>query len=105
MPCRRQPAHLGRATGWLFGRATGAIAPYDADLPAEARVYESVPIQAALWSLENAVNDWTRALYLAIEEDTALVHPERGSQTVLDVARTKVQDAHHHEWDIRRCLR
>jgi hypothetical protein len=93
-----------RLAGYSAG-ATGELAPYDGDLLAEARVYERVPIQAALWSLESAVNDWKRALDLAIEEDIVLVHPERGRQTVLDVARTNAHDAHHHEWDIRRCLR
>lgn len=92
-----------RLAGYALG-ATGEVASYDGDLLARARVYEGVPIQAALWSLQRAVDDWREALRLAVDEDVVLVHPERGQQTALDIARTNAHDAHHHEWDIRRSL-
>jgi len=41
---------------------------------------------------------------LAQDNDVVLLHPERGDQTAIDVARTNAHDAFHHEWDIRRSL-
>jgi hypothetical protein len=77
---------------------------YDQDLLAEARSYEQVSIEGALWSLERAVRDWQDAVELATKAGVVLSHPERGDQTVLDVSRNNAHDAYHHRWDIERSL-
>jgi hypothetical protein len=91
----------------LAGAALGSmssVSPYDGDLLARARAYEGVPLQGALWSLGRAVEDWKAAILLAMERNAVLQHPERGPQTVEDVALTNAHDAHHHVWDIRRSM-
>ncbi len=92
-----------RLAGFALG-ATGQVANYDGDLLARARAYEGVPIQASLWSLQRASDDWTEAFSLAVDKRVVLLHPERGEQSTLDVARTNAHDTHHHEWDIRRSV-
>jgi hypothetical protein len=92
-----------RLAGFALG-ATGDVAIYDNDLLAQARAYESVPIQASLWSLGRASYDWMEAFSLAVDKGVVLLHPERGEQSTLDVARSNAHDVHHHEWDIRRSL-
>jgi hypothetical protein len=42
------------------------------------------------------------AVWLAAERNVVLQHPERGPQTVQDVALTNAHDAYHHVWDIER---
>ena len=90
-----------RLAGVALG-AFGRVSGYDADLLARARDYDGIPIEASLWSLERAADDWTRAFRLAVEGGVVMVHAERGEQTVLDVARTNAHDAYHHQWDISR---
>jgi hypothetical protein len=92
-----------RLAGFALG-ATGQVANYDGDLLARARAYEDVPIQASLWSLRRAAHDWTEAFSLAVDRRVVLLHPERGEQSTLDVARNNAHDTHHHEWDVRRSL-
>lgn len=84
--------------------ATGPVAPYDENDLARARAYHAIPIEGALWSLGRAAADWTEAMAMAHERGVVLVHPERGEQDVLDVARMNAHDAHHHQWDILRSL-
>lgn len=89
----------------LAGAALGSTTPvssYDGDLLARARVYDGVPVEGALWSLGRAVADWKAAVLLAAERNVVLQHPERGRQTVEDVALNNAHDAHHHIWDIER---
>ncbi len=91
----------------LTGAALGGrrdVRGYDGDLLAQARVYEGVPIEGALWSLRRAAAAWGEAFRLAQEHGVVLLHPDRGDQTAVDVARTNAHDAFHHEWDIRRSL-
>jgi hypothetical protein len=91
----------------LAGAALGGsrnITGYDSDLLAEARVYERIPLEGALWSLGHAVREWRDAVAMATRSSVMLVHPDRGELTVLDVARANAHDAHHHEYDIRRSL-
>lgn len=90
-----------RLAGTALG-STRPVSPYDGDLLARARSYEGVPIEGAMWSLGRAVEDWKAAVRLAAERNVVLQHPERGRQTVEDVAFTNAHDAHHHVWDIRR---
>jgi hypothetical protein len=92
-----------RLAGSALG-ASGQVANYDGDLLARARAYEGVPIQASLWSLQRASGDWVEAFGHAVDKKVVLLHPERGEQSTLDVARSNAHDVHHHEWDIRRTL-
>ncbi len=68
------------------------------------RDYDGVPIQASLWSLRRTSDDWVEAFRLAVLKDVVFLHPDRGEQSTLDVARGNAHDTHHHEWDIRRSL-
>jgi hypothetical protein len=90
-----------RMAGAALGGDT-SVAGYDNDLLATARVYESVSIEGALWSLRRAAEEWAEAFAMAMEKDVVFIHRDRGEQTLTDVARTNAHDAFHHEWDIRR---
>jgi hypothetical protein len=80
------------------------VAPYDESLLAVARDYEGVALQAALWSLEQAVGQWQLAVADAGAAGVGLVHPDRGEQSLVDVVRSNAHDARHHQWDIQRSL-
>lgn len=80
------------------------IAPYDADLLAQARRYDEVPIEGALWSLEAAARTWSEAVGAAKRSRASLEHPERGQLPVSSIVRTNCHDAHHHAWDIERSI-
>ena len=91
----------------LAGRAAGddrPVARYDQDLLAEARHYPEISLAGALWSLERAAGDWTRAVGLSEPAAVTLVHPDRGPQSLLDVARSNAHDTDHHGWDLGRIL-
>jgi hypothetical protein len=91
----------------LAGLAAGdnrPVARYDQDLLAEARRYREISLAGALWSLDRASTDWTRAVLLAEATGVTLVHPDRGAQSLLDVARSNAHDSCHHGWDVRRTL-
>jgi len=89
-----------RLAGIALG-APNAVASYDENLLARARVYEGIALKAAMWSLDRAVADWGDAARLATEKQVVLVHPECGEQTLLDVVRSNAHDAYHHGWDIK----
>lgn len=84
--------------------ASGSVAPYDQDLLAQARQYQAVPVEGALWPLRRAVSDWSEAVALAAQHNVVLHHAEQGQLTVLDVARSNAHDAHHHRRDIERSI-
>lgn len=91
----------------LAGVALGGerqVGAYDQGLLAQARSYEHVPIEGALWSLEHSVRDWVEAVALTSKPGVVLYHPERGDQTLEDVCRNNAHDANHHRWDIERSL-
>jgi len=91
----------------LIGVARGAspeVGAYDEHELADARHYERIPLPAALWSLTRAVTDWQEAVAEAGRIGVVLVHPHRGSQTVVDVATANAHDTFHHRWDIERSL-
>jgi len=91
----------------LAGAARGSsaeIVPYDSDLLARARRYESIALEAALWSLGRASMEWVEAMEMARIDGSMLMHPDRGTLTVNDVVMTNAHDAFHHAWDISRIL-
>lgn len=85
--------------------ASSVVASYDEGLLAVARAYEGIAIEAAMWSLERAVEEWKRAVEEASVTDIVLVHPDRGQQSLVDVVRSNAHDAFHHQWDIQRSIR
>jgi hypothetical protein len=92
----------------LIGVARGAapeVGGYDENELARARGYERIPLEPALWSLGMAVEQWLIAVAEARRTQGVLLHPERGRQTVLDVAQSNLHDARHHQWDIATTLR
>ena len=91
----------------LRGVALGAprrVGSYDESGLAVARNYETIPLQAAMWSLQLSVAEWLKAIGSAPPKGTVLVHPERGEMDLLDVVTANTHDAHHHLWDIARTL-
>lgn len=89
----------------LVGASAGGsieVGTYDTELLAKARSYERVPLQGALWSLGRAAEDWTAVVIEAQQREIVANHPDRGEQTVLDIARNNTHDAVHHAWDIER---
>jgi hypothetical protein len=89
----------------LAGIAAGGppeVGLYDDNLLAQARQYEMVPLEAALWSLEQSIASWQLGVEQAAAADVVLVHPEYGEQTVDEVVRSNAHDTAHHLWDIRR---
>ncbi|MGH9229448.1 MAG: DinB family protein [Acidimicrobiales bacterium] len=103
-------AHIGdnlriwaeRLAGIALGGPT-AVASYDENALASARVYEDIGLPGALWTLRRSTRDWLKAVDLAAP-DLEMTHPERGVIQLEDVIRTNVHDALHHEWDIKRSL-
>lgn len=96
---------------WAEGLAAGAMCSaevsvpgYDPDLLAEARRYDRIAPEAALWSLERAADAWSDAVTVALERQVVLRHAARGAQRAEDVARNNAHDAFHHVWDIQRIL-
>jgi len=92
-----------RLAGLALGDPEG-VAPYDQDLLAQARRYDGISLDGALWSLDRAANDWKEAVVLADRVGITLVHPDRGEQALVDVVRSNAHDVYHHRWDIRKIL-
>jgi hypothetical protein len=91
----------------LAGLAAGAgrpVAPFDQDDLARARRYDEIALPGALWSLQRAVGDWTDAVDLAQRAGVTLTHPDRGTQSLLDVVRTNAHDTAHHRFDVQRII-
>jgi uncharacterized damage-inducible protein DinB len=84
--------------------STAPLVPYDSDGLSQARAYDRLPLEGALWSLERAEQDWSAAVTLAERVNAAVLHPDRGKQTVEEVVRGNVHDAIHHLWDIERSI-
>lgn len=83
---------------------TAQIGEYDDNLLAQARAYEQMPLEGALWSLGKAVDCWEESVAAADAKMVVLNHPVRGKLSVLDVVRSNCHDVVHHEWDIGRSL-
>jgi hypothetical protein len=77
---------------------------YDDNLLAKARRYDAIPLQEALLSLRQSVDDWLRAVAASDRHGTVLVHPDRGPLGLNDVVHSNSHDAFHHQWDIERIL-
>jgi hypothetical protein len=88
----------------VAGGGPSRIGAYDENQLASARNYPSISLPAALWSLERSVEDWQGAVDRSDASGIVLVHPERGGQTLTDVAVSNAHDAEHHRWDIERSL-
>lgn len=80
------------------------LASYDDRLLAQARAYEQMPLEAALWSLRQSVECWEESVAAADEASVVLDHPARGQLTVLEIVRSNCHDVVHHEWDIQRSI-
>ncbi len=91
----------------LQGVTLGAslrVGSYDENELAVARNYETIPLQAAMWSLQLSVTEWHKAIAAARRKGTVVIHPERGEMDLLDVVVANTHDAQHHLWDIERTL-
>jgi hypothetical protein len=88
----------------LAGIARGApptVGGYDEGALGRARGYGTIPLESALWSLGRSVADWLEVVGAARDGGTVLIHPERGEQSLGDVARSNAHDTFHHRWDIQ----
>lgn len=80
------------------------VGGYDEMALARARNYPNIPLPAALWSLRRSVDEWLLAVDRSEPTGVVLIHPERGAQTLAEVAASNAHDAEHHRWDIERSL-
>ncbi len=97
-----------RLQGVLRGR-TREVGVYDENRLAEVRGYDDIDVQAALWSLTRAADAWCVTVREGREreksgEPVTIIHPERGEQKLVEVARANCHDATHHHWDIGRIV-
>jgi hypothetical protein len=88
-----------RVAGASLG-STEPIASYDEDALGVARDYGHIPLVAARWSLERAVNDWSEAR--SLEPQLPLQHPFLGELGAATVERIMGHEAVHHLADLRR---
>jgi len=86
------------------GRGSHVVGGYDERVLADARNYKSLPIEAALWSLNRSVGDWLTAVEDTPKTGVIMIHPDRGELELSDVVLSNTHDARHHEWDIKRTL-
>jgi hypothetical protein len=92
----------------LIAVARGAdahVVPYDDNLLAEARRYNDIALQGAIWSLRIAVASWLSAVEEARAAGIVVLHSERGTMDVSDVVASNAHDSYHHRWDLTRILR
>ena len=92
----------------LVAVARGAdphVVPYDPDLLAEARHYNEVALQGAIWSLRIAIANWLTAVEEADPARVVMLHSVRGAMELSDVVTSNAHDAFHHRWDLARILR
>jgi hypothetical protein len=92
----------------MAGAAAGGEPPVfdqpNQDELSELRMYEKVPIEGALWSLDSVLAPYVAAYLAAAATHVELPHPVRGTQVAIDVLRGNVHDAHHHAWDLGRIV-
>jgi hypothetical protein len=97
-----------RLQGVVWG-TTREVMSYDENRLAEVRGYDAIDLQAALCSLTRACDDWCVTVVEAPGREEAgewvtLIHPERGEQKLVEVARANCHDAAHHQWDVGRIV-
>ena len=92
-----------RLSGVLNGAASQVVA-YDENDLAAARRYESLPVEAALWSIGTSMRDWTDAVRRAQAAGIVLHHPERGTLRIDAIIRANAHDGLHHLWDVQRSV-
>jgi hypothetical protein len=80
------------------------VGNYDENKLADARNYEDIPIQAAMWSLTRSVDDWLSSVEATPSSGVVLAHSVRGELTLSDVVLSNAHDALHHQWDIERTV-
>jgi hypothetical protein len=91
----------------LVAVARGAdehVVPYDPDLLAEARHYNEIALQGAIWSFRIAVAHWLAAVEEAEPAGVVMLHSERGAMELADVVASNAHDVFHHCWDLARIL-
>ena len=92
----------------LLAVARGAdphVSPYDPDLLAEARHYNEVALEGAIWSFRIAVLNWLTAVEEAEPAGVVMLHSVRGAMELSDVLASNAHDVSHHLWDLTRILR
>ncbi len=97
-----------RLQGVLRG-GSNEVGSYDESHLAEVRGYDAIDLRAALWSLARAADDWCVTVREALNREVSgrpvtLMHPERGEQRLVEIARANCHDAIHHGWDIGRIV-
>jgi hypothetical protein len=92
-----------RLEGVSAGGST-ALAAYDQDELAAARAYDAMSVQAALWSVRDAIRVWAAATRAALARRATTFHPERGELTAAEITRGPAHDAVHHLWDVTRAV-
>jgi hypothetical protein len=88
----------------VFAGAPDTLAAYDQDQLAEARDYEAMSVQSALWSLRGAVAAWGAAARESLTRPNTYLHAERGALSAAELARAPGHDALHHLWDVTRAV-
>jgi hypothetical protein len=91
-----------RLAGIALG-GSNVVASFDEDALAAARDYPGIGPAAAQWSLQRATGDWLAAVQLSAP-DVVMIHPQRGTIDLTDIAQTNAHDGVHHLWDIERTL-
>jgi uncharacterized damage-inducible protein DinB len=85
--------------------ADAHVVPYDPDLLAESRRYDTVALPGATWSFRIAVENWLGAVEEAALAGVVIQHSERGDMELFDVVASNAHDAYHHRGDVARILR
>jgi hypothetical protein len=80
------------------------VVAYDPDLLAQARRYNDVALEGAMWSFRLAVRSWGTAVEEATLANVVMLHSERGAMELFDVVASNAHDARHHFWDLQRIL-
>ncbi len=88
----------------VFAGAPDTLAAYDQDQLAEARDYEAMSVQSALWSVRDAVATWAAAARESLTRPNTYLHAERGQLTAAEITRGPGHDAVHHCWDVTRAV-
>jgi hypothetical protein len=88
----------------VFAGAPTVLAAYDQDELAAARNYEAMSVQAALWSVRDAVAAWAIAARASLSRSITFRHAERGDLTATEITRGPAHDALHHYVDVTRAL-